>query len=93
MGVRNPTSNGITPLQKQVAIDEITISPLSWEGIVTDRALGDQAILTFNFDLYMSKVHKHILVQISVSIYSSIFNLFKMAAKNGKYDFKSSSNT
>ena len=60
---------------------------------MTDRALCDQAILTFDFDLYMPKVHKNNLVQIRVSIYSSIFDLFKMAAKNGGYDFKSSSNT
>ena len=50
---------------------------------MTDRALCDQAILTFDFDLYMPKVHKNNLVQIRVSIYSSIFDLFKMAAKNG----------
>ena len=59
--------------------------------ILSNRALCDQAILTFDFDLYMPKVHKNNLVQIRVSIYSSIFDLFKMAAKNGKCDLKSSS--
>ena len=65
----------------------------SWEGIVTDRAHCDQAVLTFDFDLYMPKVHKNNLVQIRPSIYSSLFNLFKMAAIIGKYDLKTSSNT
>ena len=60
---------------------------------MTDRALCDQAILTFDFDLYMPKVHKNNLVEIRVSIFRSIFNLFKMAAKIGQYNFKSSSDT
>ena len=57
---------------------------------MNDCALCDQAFLTFDFDLYMPKVHKNNLVQIRVSLYSSVFDLFKMAAKNEKWDLKPS---
>ena len=43
----------------------------SWEGIRTDRALCDQDVLTFDFGLYMPKVHENNLVQSRVSLYSS----------------------
>ena len=51
---------------------------------MTECTLNALAFLfTFDFDLYMSKVHKNNLVQFRVSIHRSIFNLFKMAAKYG----------
>ena len=64
---------------------------VSWEGIWTDHSLSDQAFLTADFDLYMSKEHKYNWAQIRISLFSSISNLLKMAAKKEKSDLKSSS--
>ena len=61
----------------------------SWEGIWTNRALFDQVFFfTFDFDFYMPKVYKK-----NVSKFGSLhlalpFNLFKMAAKSEKCDYK-----
>ena len=64
---------------------------LSWEEIGGNPALCDRAFLTADFDLYMSKEHKNNWAQIRISLFSSISNLFKMAAKKEKSDLKSSS--
>ena len=55
-----------------------------------DCSLCDKVFLTVDFDSYMSKEHKNHWAQIRKAIYSSIFNLFKMAAKTEKSEFKSS---
>ena len=60
----------------------------SWGAIWMDCSLCDKVFLTVDFDSYMSKEHENHWAQIRKAIYSSIFNLFKMAAKTGKSEFK-----